>query len=232
MSLVLDALRRREAESDPYRRTVLDAPSTATRSARPWIALVAIGLLINAAALTWFMITRPIAENGLPAASSDSGGKTTPASESQTPAASLPTAPLPGAPPADAAAPAITAPSAPPLGAPAVTASAASGGPVSLPVAAPITVPAAPPLPAIPVRTLERIDLEDLPDAARSRLPGIVISSHVYADDPMERTIIANGVTLREGSVLAGLPLREIRGDSIVVEFESWLLEIPVFSEW
>ena len=48
----------------------------------------------------------------------------------------------------------------------------------------------------------------------------------------MERTIIANGVTLREGSVLAGLPLREIRGDSIVVEFESWLLEIPVFSEW
>ena len=45
MSLVLDALRRREAESDPYRRTVLDAPSTATRSARPWIALVAIGLL-------------------------------------------------------------------------------------------------------------------------------------------------------------------------------------------
>ena len=70
--------------------------------------------------------------------------------------------------------------------------------------------------------------------AARSQsaAPGIVISSHVYADDPENRTIIANGVTLQEGSVLAGLPLKEIGPNGIVVEFESWLVEIPVFADW
>jgi hypothetical protein len=222
MSLVLDALRRREAESDPYRRTALDAPSSAPTSSRPWVALVAIGLLLNAVALTWFMVTRPAGESRGPAASAEPQGAETPVAAS--PAASALTAaplaatsPLAASPQTTtlpgAAAPAMTAPPAPQPG---ITS--------STPIAAPLT--------SVPVRTLERIDLEDLPDAARSRLPGIVISSLIYSDDPMERTIIANGVTLREGSVLAGLPLREIRGDSIVVEFESWLLEVPVFSEW
>ena len=82
------------------------------------------------------------------------------------------------------------------------------------------------------VRTIERVALTELPPAARARLPGIVISSHVYADDPENRTIIANGVTLQEGSVLAGLPLKEIGPNGIVVEFESWLVEIPVFADW
>lgn len=82
------------------------------------------------------------------------------------------------------------------------------------------------------VRTIERVALTELPPAARARLPGIVISSHVYADDPESRTIIANGVTLQEGSVLAGLPLKEIGPNGIVVEFESWLVEIPVFADW
>jgi len=216
MSLVLDALRRREAESDPLRRTLLDAPTAASKSSRPWIALVALGLLLNAVALTWFMVTRSVAPP-ITATATDTRHSHAPAQASTAPSAHAPAAPAAEPAAAPASAPASTAP-------PALRAAE----PAVIPV---VAATAAAPLPDVPVRTLERIDLENLPEAARSRLPGIVISSHVYADDPMERTIIANGVTLREGSVLAGLPLREIRGDSVVVEFESWLLEIPVFSE-
>ncbi|MGA0840466.1 MAG: general secretion pathway protein GspB [Pseudomonadales bacterium] len=215
MSLVLDALRRREAESDPTRRTLLDAPRPASRGLVPWVALVAVGLLINAVLLTWFMVTRD-ASGPATSAPPGSGTTTTVTIVEPTPA---PSAPALAAPEAVVPQPALAEVALQPETPAAVQARAQS------PERAPD------PAPVASVRTLERIELEDLPDEARRRLPGIVISSHIHADDPMERTIIANGVTLREGSVLAGLPLREIREDSIVVEFESWLLEIPVFGE-
>lgn len=226
MSLVLDALRRREAESDPLRRTVLDAPAAASRTSRPWIALLAVGLLLNAIALTWYVVTRPVAPP-IAATEPDTGNAHAPAQANAAPSAHASAAPA-SAPAAESA----TVPAYAPVATAPVAATPVFAPPAAPPVAANLAATQAAALPELPVRTLERIDLENLPEAARSRLPGIVISSHVYADDPMERTIIANGVTLREGSVLAGLPLREIRGDSVVVEFESWLLEIPVFSEW
>ncbi|MFM7121412.1 MAG: general secretion pathway protein GspB, partial [Gammaproteobacteria bacterium] len=123
----------------------------------------------------------------------------------------------------------------PQIAAPAAVVSGAAA-PLQAPAQAPGQAPGqAPVTDAAPwpnVRTIERIALTELPPAARTRLPGIVISSHVYSEDPESRTIIANGVTLREGSVLAGLPLKEIGPDGIVVEFESWLVEIPVFADW
>jgi hypothetical protein len=78
----------------------------------------------------------------------------------------------------------------------------------------------------------ERVTLDALPAAARERFPGIAISTHVYAQDPAMRAIIANGVRLQEGDRVAGLLIREINEDGVVLEFENYLVEVPVFTDW
>lgn len=245
MSLVLDALQRQARDEQPG-ATDLTQEAAARRSAlAPWLGFLAVALLVNAGVLLWVGLL------------GDEGNDT--AQPAAAPAAA--SAPLAAAPPilgaepaaaqavvteqpviavtSVAAAPLVNAaqpvvPTEPEVPAPTMAVAGAPGIPPSSPMpnGQPRYEEARYEEAWTNVRTIERVALTELPPAARARLPGIVISSHVYADDPENRTIIANGVTLQEGSVLAGLPLKEIGPNGIVVEFESWLVEIPVFADW
>lgn len=247
MSLVLDALQRQARDEQPGGTDLTQEAAARRSTLAPWLGFLAVALLVNAGVLLWVGLlgdegngtappaAAPAAATGpLAAASPVLGAEPVVAAQSVVAAqpviaaASVADAPLVAAAPlVEAAQPVV--PTQP--GVPAPTEAAAA-------------YPSISPLSPMPnaqqqdaeawtgVRTIERVALTELPPSARARLPGIVISSHVYADDPENRTIIANGVTLQEGSVLAGLPLKEIGPNGIVVEFESWLVEIPVFADW
>jgi hypothetical protein len=134
-------------------------------------------------------------------------------------------APAPGAGGSPAVSPAPATPYAPPATGPAPALPAPPLPQPAYPQVSPAQVSAEP-------RVLERIALDSLPPAARSRFPGIVISTHVYAEDPAMRAIVVNGARLQEGDLASGLPIREINEFGVVLEFESYLVDVPVFTDW
>jgi general secretion pathway protein B len=71
-----------------------------------------------------------------------------------------------------------------------------------------------------------------LPSAARARFPGIVFSTHIYAEDADLRAIVANGQRLREGERVRGLRIREITETGVVLAFEDYLVEVPIVTDW
>ena len=46
------------------------------------------------------------------------------------------------------------------------------------------------------------------------------------------RAIVVNGERLQEGSQVNGLTIREINEFGVVLEFESYLVDVPVFTDW
>ena len=44
--------------------------------------------------------------------------------------------------------------------------------------------------------------------------------------------IVANGTRLQEGDQVAGMTIREINEFGVVLEFESYLVDVPVFTDW
>jgi hypothetical protein len=59
-----------------------------------------------------------------------------------------------------------------------------------------------------------------------------VISTHIYSEDPALRAVVANGTRRREGERVRGLTIARIEAEAVVVEFENYLVEIPVFTDW
>ena len=66
----------------------------------------------------------------------------------------------------------------------------------------------------------------------RGRFPGLVFSTHVYAQDPDLRAVVANGQRLMEGGRIDGAVVRAITETGAVVEFEGYLVDIPIIAEW
>lgn len=249
MSLVLEALRKQHADADPAAAVALNL-SAEQRRQRPWMVLAALALLLNAAVLAWAFRDRlfgsppapdqPVAEATEPAqpqgqppaaaapaaapqAAVPPGAQTPGPGQDQT---ALPGQTAPGYTSQDPGQLAAQAPSPAPAAVPADAMTA-----VSLQAAAAAGAPPTVPGGAGP-RVLERVTLDALPGDARARFPGIVISTHVYAEDPDLRAIVVNGARLQEGSQVAGLTIREIGPDGVAVEFENYVVEVPIFTDW
>lgn len=233
MSLILEALRRSEAERRRGKSPDLfDGGSVAQGGARPlWpVALggLAGGLLI-AGALAWWL--QSAADPALVAPPA-------PASPTPAPMPAPPAAPMPQATPA---APVVTAAPLPPPAA--EPPAAAESPPVQTPAPAPEpepapTAPSAPEAAPAPAVSAARdpllgpadgdLAVGDLAAPLRAGLPPMRLSMHVFAEDPARRFAIVDGIRLREGDTLdAGLRLREIRRDGLRLEWQGRVLWLP-----
>lgn len=131
------------------------------------------------------------------------------------PAANSPAAPEP---PAVSAAPAI----------PAAAPAAAVESPLAVlpapvtPAATPVLAEAPPPEEA-PPSDGRVFTTADLPAAVRAQLPELVVSGHVWSDDPGLRLMTVNDRLLREGAEAAsGVRLQEITSNGAVFVFKGW----------
>lgn len=233
MSLILEALRRSEAERRRAALPTLLGESASTRPVRPsaWpIALggLLIGAVLAAAAAWWW---------GL--------GRDTPGAEAL-PAEALPAAPV--AVPEGPIEPVPAAAYAAPM--PVTTPSAPTSQPVPKAVA-PVPAPspaAAAPAPDLPVSSGTPSPMAPAPGApaaadtghgprdgdlpwsavAGDALPALRVSMQVYADAPERRFAIIDGQRRREGEALPnGLTLIEIRRDGLRLGWQGRVLWVP-----
>lgn len=229
MSVILDALRKSEAERQRGRAPGLFVEQVALPSRRrrrpAWIfvlpALLAAGIVAG-----WFL--RPQANGPTVAAVTVEAPPATvmpervaPAPAPPVPADSDSLAPtpqlLPDAPPPS---PQADSPAAAALPAPPPVASAPA---VAEPAPAPVDA-AAPALPVEPL--LPR--LADLPAAERATLPPLKLSMHVFADEPAQRFVILDGRRQGEGaSPASGVVIEEIRRDGVVLSANGRRLLLP-----
>lgn len=243
MSFVLDALKRQEADGNPDAAVALATATSARQRHRFWRALFAAAMLVNVLVLAWFggladwfdappgnAAAVPGATLERPAAAATGG----PTGAAGTPAPmAAPAAPTPPAVAAPASAPSgapISAARAPAAAAPTDAAPEQAGAPVN--AGGKAELPAAPPARAPAQPEVQRLALGDLPDDARRRLPGMVFSTHVYADDPDLRAVVANGQRLTEGQRIRGLEILEITEGGVVLAFERYEVEVPIVTDW
>ena len=206
MSLILDALRRADAErvrgAVPGLHTPQAAPPVARPEAPSRLPFVLTAAVLGSAAVVgtalWWGQRGTVAPRP----------------------AVVATAPAPV--PAPAPAPAVVEPpQAPPPAAP--TPPAPAPAPLSLPAPAPPVPPAPAPAPlpaaaasaALPARVPL---LQDLPPAIRQQLPQLSVAGASYSADPAYRMVIVNGQVLREGDeAAAGVVLESIAPRQVVL---------------
>jgi len=258
MSLVLEALRKQQADTDPGAAVTLAIHAEQQRRQRTWVAVLAVALLLNAAVFAWLfrdtlfgieIAGAPVAvESGAPVdvGAVAPGAVVASGMPPPTPDMGVRGAPI-GVTPNGVAPGGIAQTGIAPTGT--VPSQAASAGapqppPVALPfdpatglqAAAPTNAggiaPSVLPAPEPPPRVLERVDLDSLPPGPRSRFPGIAFSTHVYAEDPTLRAIVVNGDRMQEGDRIGDLLIQEITEQGVILEFESYLVEVPVFTDW
>ena len=233
MSLILDALRKSEAERRRGDAPDLFAPMPAARHparSRPAIApMLAIAAAVVLTAAAWWWAHRaPSATVSKPRV-----------------APIAPVATAPTGPPADAplaARPAASSPLARPTRATAVpVAAAAPPRPTPPPSPAPAampessspfaTTPADGPVPSSAPESQERsaalagdadrlLRLGELAAARRANLPPLKLSMHVWDENPDHRFAIIDGQRVIEGSELGGTLVHEIRRDGVVLTID------------
>lgn len=226
MSLILEALRRSEAERQRGKAPGLfveQQPLSRRRRGRvpaPALAGAAVLLVAIGAGWTWREFAR--GEAAEVAATPPPVAATAPV---PTPAPAPTPAPGPGpslAPAAVSSSPPVAATAAaPPTG----TAPRADAPVVTLPDAVPEpvatvdTAAVAPPvIPAAPGNEPALPGLAALPAAERASLPPLKLSMHVYSDEPARRFVIVDGQRLVEGATPApGIVVESIRRDGAVL---------------
>lgn len=223
MSLILQALKKAEAERSVGRVPTLDQvaaadpPSTAAPRRAAWVAAAAGLGFVGIGAAAWFWATTgrvappAVAPAAMPAAAR-------PAPVAALPAASPPVAQLAPAPRASAAATATAATPAPAPSAPAAVAIAAP--PPSRPASTPARAASAAeaPLPA----------LHDLPVAVRQALPPLPLGGSIWSPNPAERMLILGGEVRREGDAITPeLVLVSIGPRSAVLRWREQSFRLP-----
>ncbi|QHI98792.1 GspB domain-containing protein [Xylophilus rhododendri] len=236
MSLILDALRRADAERGrgavPGLHTpqaVPVAPLAEERSRLPLAGAVAlVAVLAAVGAGVWW--------TGRAGGASPAAVPVPPAPAAAVPAAPVapvaPVAPAPVAPVAAVTAP-VPAPAPPPAVPPPVVeaqpvdvlapppppapaASAAKPAPTATP--APVAAPAPAPTPAASAAPAPVPQLQDLPASARQQLPQLSVSGASYSSNPAYRMVIVNGQVLHEGDLAApGVILESIAPHQVVL---------------
>ena len=215
MSLILDALRKSEAErrrgEAPGLFTTLPTPGLRpSHRASPWLWLVAVAIAV-AVALAWrFWPTSPIVA-----------------------VAVVPTPPVV----ATHAAPVVPTPlpiTTTPMPMPIPTPAPAPKTPPdrALPATSPVA-PLAPLPPAKPDPAIDEPPLEALPTLAmldpseRAVLPPLKLSMHVWSEAPNARLAIIDGHRVMEGATIGESIVAEIRRDGVVLEWRGRRFLLP-----
>lgn len=206
MSLILDALKRADAErsrgSVPglHAQTLASAPPPATRGRNGWwIALAALAVVALLATLAWQFGTRRQAPAVTPAPTTSAAPVTPPV-----------TAPVPAPAPPLVQVPPVTAP-----------APAPAAPPASVSVPAPAPAPARVAKPASAPLAEERVpSLAELPDDVRKQIPPLVITGSIYSPNPGQRLLTIGSQVFQEGDRPApDLVLERIQQKSAVFSF-------------
>lgn len=247
MSLILDALRRADAERQRggvpglHAQTGITLPTHGgtgpqAASRQHWLLLGAVGALLLAglAVLAWLRIgtPAPVPAAALPVAVPAAVLVATPAAASvAATAASAP--PQPGV-LAATPAPALPQPAGvppQPAGVPPRPAAAPHGpAPIAL-LPRPVAAPALPRTPAaqqVAAAAAQRLPtLADLPEALRRALPAMTLGGSMYAEQPALRMVIINGQVVHEGDRLAPeLLVQQIRPKSVVLNLRGQAFEL------
>jgi general secretion pathway protein B len=238
MSLILDALRKSEAERRRGQVPELHSPGppvarTPVRRHPAWSWAVAALLIVAGVVAAWFLWSTSRTEHATDADDTMMPPIAGPAPViPSTAAAPTPTSP------ASTASAAAMAP-APSTALPRVDAPTASIGsvPLKLPAAqrdAP-TVTASPTLPAIappaeasaPPQDPALPTLAALPAEQRGALPPLKMSMHVWAEQSAGRFAIIDGQRVGEGAAVSGAVVAGIRRDGVVLEIDGRLYLLP-----
>jgi len=95
--------------------------------------------------------------------------------------------------------------------------------------------------PAIPTTEANNTDIatpvvieeQDLPESIKRKLPTLTISSHVYSDNPQQRSMVINDRSFEEGDyVMDGLILYKITPDGAIFKYKDLLFHDGVVSSW
>ena len=247
MSLILDALRRADAERQRggvpglHAQTGITLPThggTGPQAAshQHWLLLGAVGALLLAglAVLAWLRIgtPAPVPAAALPVA--------VPAAVLvATPAAAPVAATAASAPPQPGVLAATPAPALPqpagmppqPAGVPPQPAAAPHGPAPTALLPRPVAAPALPRTPAaqqVAAAAAQRLPtLADLPEALRRALPAMTLGGSMYAEQPALRMVIINGQVVHEGDRLAPeLLVQQIRPKSVVLNLRGQAFEL------
>jgi general secretion pathway protein B len=217
MSLILEALRKSEAERLRMQGPGLHASSTAVPRQRekagpgPWIA-AAVGAVLLAGA--WWVTREPAST---PVVTAPAPVVAEPVAPPVSPRA-VPVLPLEPAPPVAAPAPAPAVVERAPEPATAAPPPIAIEPPPRALEPEPVeTSPAPPPLPG----------LASLSADERAALPPLKLSMFVWSPEPARRFAIVDGNRVGEGALLAGGTVAEIRPDGLVLDVGGRRLLVP-----
>jgi general secretion pathway protein B len=244
MSLILDALRKSEAERQRGKSPGLFATTPGLQREmfprmKLWPVLVFIAFLLASAWVIWRGESRraeseqSVTANAAPA---DTGIEVVDAAAGTADSGDASAPPIPGA---QSSAPASPAPPATSV----ATRQQAIPSPPSpgvgatqpLPTIAPAsTAVPSPPLPEVaPAPGAEAPSEESLPTVAvldsgtRASLPPLKLSMHVFGQDPAKRFAIIDGKRVSAGSLLGNGVVEEIRRDGVVININGERLLVP-----
>lgn len=239
MSYLLEALKKQEAEENPDAAVALSLVTQRQRRQRRlslllWAALT-VNVCVLAALLLWpGGLSRWLGESAAQLTAAGSGNDAAPEAA---PAGARAAAPAAAA---EATGSAMAAAEPTPTSASAdgaATVPAAAVATTDAPAAAKPTVPQPAISPAQAKPETARIDttpvsLDALPASVRARFPGIVFSTHIYADDRDLRAVVANGRRLSEGDRLGEVGVSEITETGVILTFEDYQIAVPVVGFW
>lgn len=245
MSLILDALRKSEAERrrgqspDLYGANA-STPAPRRDGFRHWPILAGGALVLVAVALLFWPHAPPDIDAGTPAGASATATRAATRVDAAPTAAALtavaPTAatqmPISAQP---ALAPTPPTPSSVTLAtlrAPARLAADAPAPAATTPVAPPTPAPTQMPTPT-PASVEPAPPRDDLPTLAilaageRAALPPLKLSMHVWNSDPAQRFAIVDGQRLTEGATIGSAVVAEIRHDGVVLDVNGRRVLLP-----
>jgi general secretion pathway protein B len=232
MSLILDALRKSEAErrrgESPTLYSSLPTPSTRRRpSALRYLPWVAVAVLVAVALFAFRSDEAPATREELSQDETASARREAPAADTgfET-AAVVAAAPPAKLAPAPAPAP-IAASTAPNVDAlvkpPAATAASPASPPAPTPAPEPIPVAPAP----APAAEEQLPPLSVLDTTTRGSLPALKLSMHFYSAEPERRFAIIDGQRVVEGTQLGAGVVTQIRRDGVVIDVAGRRVLLP-----
>jgi general secretion pathway protein B len=224
MSMILEALKKSEAQRQLGEMPNLGTPITATRPRHNPLPRVAFTLIfVLGAAGGWWYLYQPAPPIPAPAADAQ-----TPIRVIAKPEPVLFRAPASQAPLTATPAPAATVPPPKPAtAAPVAQKEIASAPAPAQTLPAPASAEAAPAPTHAPSTVSDVPMVADMPADVRSALPALPIMMQVYSPDPKSRFVVIDGTRVEEGDSVRGVTVQEIRPTGLVLDFHGQRMLLP-----
>ena len=82
-------------------------------------------------------------------------------------------------------------------------------------------------------KSIQIVDIDELPIDIRRQIPNMIFSAHVYSSDAVQRSLVINNRFLEEGdSVEQNLILLEITANGAIFDFLGYRFSTSVLSAW